>query len=117
MQSSRRTFRLLKKTDHIWLESIPQPFLSDRLLERFENMNADEVKKIGFEIAVLGREGLDYASADKKYQLRSIPGESFSGLQLMCLMYVAFQKIDPALNTGIELKAAYEQALTLYQPR
>jgi len=32
MESSHRSFRLLKKIDHIWSESIAQRFLSDRLL-------------------------------------------------------------------------------------
>jgi hypothetical protein len=42
--------------------------------------------EITFEVARLGESGLDYANAEKKYTLAAYPGDSFSGLQLMCLM-------------------------------
>jgi hypothetical protein len=86
-------------------------------IERFEHMRTDEIRKIGFEIGTVGREGLDYSSSEQKYQLRSIPAESFSGLQLMCLMYVAFQRIDPLMDTGIDLKDAYRMALKLHEAK
>jgi hypothetical protein len=60
-------------------------FLLDAL-KRYENLSDERVREISFEIGLLGRKGLDYASADKKYTLKSLPGETFSGLQLMCLM-------------------------------
>ena len=82
-------------------------------LERFDRLGDDEIRAIAFEIALLGRSGLDYASADKKYTLNSIPGEHFTGLQLMCLMYVGFQRIDPTLDTGMDLADAYRTALSL----
>jgi len=59
-------------------------------LERFDSMTEEEIKKLSFEIGMLGSSGLDYASPDQKYTLRNCPGEKFSGLQLMCIMYAGF---------------------------
>ena len=84
-------------------------------LQRFDAMPDDQVRSIAFEIAVLGRAGLDYADPDPKYTLNSIPGERFSGLQLMCLMHVGFKRIDPTLDTGMDLEAAYHTALDLHR--
>jgi hypothetical protein len=33
------------------------------------------------------------ASPDKKYELKSLPDEKFSGLHMMCLMYAGFKRI------------------------
>ena len=84
-------------------------------LERFEDMAQDQVFAIGSEIALLGRRGLDYASSDAKYTLNSLPDERFTGLQLLCLMYVSFQKADPSLDLGLDFKDAYQTALALYE--
>lgn len=46
-------------------------FLLDAL-KRFAVMKPDQVRPIVFEIAMLGREGLDYASCDQKYKLRAL---------------------------------------------
>ena len=67
------------------------------------------------EIALLGQSGLDYSSAEKQYALQSLPGEEFSGLQLMCLMYVGFKDINPALDTGLDLAEPYQTALKMHE--
>jgi hypothetical protein len=64
---------------------------------------------------MLGRYGLDYASSEPKYKLRSLPDKQFSGLRLMCLMCVGFKRVDPSLDTGLPFADAYSTALTLYQ--
>lgn len=84
-------------------------------LQRFENMNREEITGIVGEIAVLGQSGLDYATPDKKYTLQSLPGEEFSGLQLMCLMYVGFKDVNPALDVGMDLEAPYTTALKMHE--
>ncbi len=86
-------------------------------LQRYDKLPADEVREIAFEIGLLGRGGLDYASPDKKYSLRSLPGESFSGLQLMCLMHAGFKRISPELDTGMDLNEPFLTALELFQQR
>jgi DNA-binding NarL/FixJ family response regulator len=86
-------------------------------LNRFEDKSQEEVRYIVAEIALLGRSGLDYASAEKKYTLQTLRGETFSGLQLMYLIYLARELqpdviiMDlqmPELN-GIEATVAIRQ--------
>jgi len=81
-------------------------------LERFEKMTPEEVQRIGFEIAMLGKSGLDVNNSAPNYRLRTLPGE-FSGLHLVSLMYVAFQQIAPGHEIGFDLAAEYEMALAM----
>jgi len=83
--------------------------------QRFEKMRRDEILKVVSEIAILGQSGLNYASPEQKYRLASLPGESFSGLQLMCLMYVGFKDLQPALDVGMDLSEPYQMALKLHK--
>ena len=69
------------------------------------------------EIALLGSSGIDYASSETKYSLASIPNEKFTGLQLMCLMYVGFKKVNPSLNPAPDLDNAYETALKMFNSK
>ena len=62
----------------------------------------------------MGQRGLDYASSDQKYTLHSLPGEQFSGLQLICLMYVGFKDIDPTVDIGVDLSQPYQRALQMH---
>ncbi|OGH05798.1 MAG: hypothetical protein A2W22_01770 [Candidatus Levybacteria bacterium RBG_16_35_11] len=41
-----------------------------------------------------------------------MPGE-FTGLQLICYMYVGFKIIDPTMNSGIDLSREYNTAKQL----
>lgn len=86
-------------------------------LERFEKMTDEQVRQVGFEIGTRGMEGIDYASTDRAYTLKAFPGETFSGLQMLCLMYVAFQRIDPSLNIGVDFKVAYDAAVKMFKAR
>ncbi|MFZ4774886.1 MAG: tetratricopeptide repeat protein [Terrimicrobiaceae bacterium] len=84
-------------------------------LKRYSSLPVEKVREIAFEIALLGQRGLDYASPEAKYTLRSLPGESFSGLQLMCLMHAGFQQIAPEHETGMDLAEPFLMALELFQ--
>lgn len=88
-------------------------FLLDAL-KRYAAMEVDQVRTIAFEIGMLGRSGLDYSSAEKKYSLQAIPGETFSGLQLMCLMHAGFKRIAPDVESGMDLEEPFLQALKLF---
>jgi len=83
-------------------------------LERFDGMTKEEIKALSFEIGMLGSSGLDYASPVQKYTLRNCPGEKFSGLQLMCLMYAGFNRFAPERNLGMDLEEPFRAALQLY---
>lgn len=83
-------------------------------MKRFAKLSDAQVYQIVGEIALVGYTGLDYASNEPKYTLRFLPGESFSGLQMMCLMYVGFKRVQPGVDSGIPLDDAYRRALSLY---
>src|SRR5437667_3032884 len=83
--------------------------------KRFDAMTPEEIRNIAFEIAVLGRNGLDYASPDEKYELGSIPDRKFSGLHLMCLMYAGFKRVTPEHDVGMDLNEPFLTALQLYE--
>lgn len=82
-------------------------------LELFEPMSADDVQKIGFEIAMLGTRGIDVNNPDSRYTLKNLPGE-FSGLHLLSIQYVAFKQIAPEQNIGFDLSVEYQAALKLF---
>jgi hypothetical protein len=63
-------------------------------IKQFSEMPQAEVQRIGFEIALLGRSGIDANDPNKRYTLKSLPGQ-YSGVQLLCLMFVAFKQIMP----------------------
>jgi hypothetical protein len=63
-------------------------------LDRFADMSTKDVQAIGFEIAILGQNGLDINNPDRKYTLRLLPGE-FSGLHLCSIMCAAFKQFAP----------------------
>src|SRR4030042_287228 len=79
-------------------------------LQYFDDKDLSEIQKVGFEIAMLGRQGIDPSNSEKKYHIDSIPGKEFTGLQLLAYMYAAFQVIEPFLDTGMNVKKEYETA-------
>ena len=83
-------------------------------LERFEGMGRDQILKTASEIALMGSGGLDYASSEKKYHVTAYEDEAFSGLHVMCLMYVGIQKVDPSVDLQLPLEDAYREALALF---
>lgn len=85
-------------------------------LKTFEPMTPEQVKKVGFEIALLGRQGLTTTDAAQQYRLKSLPGQ-FSGLQLVCLMYVAFRQVAPDYDIGFDLAKEYERAKAMHKKR
>lgn len=85
-------------------------------LRKFRDLGKTKTGAIVFEIAMLGRSGLDINDPAKKYTLRSLPG-SFSGLQLVSLMYTGIQIIDPNADAGIDLSQEFAAAQALDQQR
>lgn len=84
-------------------------------LERYDKIPVEKVRDIAFEVAMLGRGGLDYADPERKYSLASIPDEKFSGLQMMCLMFAGFKRIAPEVDPGMDLHEPFLTALQLHQ--
>jgi tetratricopeptide (TPR) repeat protein len=77
-------------------------------------MTADGIRNVAFEIALLGRSGLDYSDPAEKYELKTIPDRKFSGLHLMCLMFAGFKRVAPEQDVGIDLEEPFLTALRLH---
>jgi hypothetical protein len=82
-------------------------------LQRFSKMTISEIKKIAFEIGLKGTGGLDTNDPSPKYQLISLPG-NFSGLNLVCHMYVGFKAFAPEQDIGFDLSKEYALATNLH---
>jgi Flp pilus assembly protein TadD len=85
-------------------------------LEKCDTMPQAEIQKIAFEIAAVGTKGINPNDPDRKYRLRTLPGE-FSGLQLLCYMFVTWKKVAPEADMGFDLSREYEAALGLFKPQ
>ncbi|MEO6906462.1 MAG: hypothetical protein ABI210_01100 [Abditibacteriaceae bacterium] len=86
-------------------------------LKRFAKMQESEVFAVTSEIAMVGQDGIDYADPDRRYHLQSLPGEDFTGLQLLSLLFVGFKQIAPEMDTMMDFQDAYDTALQLYQQK
>ena len=85
-------------------------------IERFEKILRAEVRRIALEVATLGKNGLDVNGTAQKYRLKSLPG-AFSGLHLVCLMYVGFKIVAPDKNIGFDLAKEYAAAEAIHAKR
>jgi tetratricopeptide (TPR) repeat protein len=82
-------------------------------MKTFRAMPVEDVKKVTFEIAVLGMQGLDVNDAEKKHRLRSLPGD-FSSLHLLAILYAGMKLLDPGADPGFDLSAEYAAARNLF---
>jgi len=85
-------------------------------IERFEKTPRAEVQRIAYEVAKLGMKGLDVNSSAQKYRLKNLPG-GFSGLHLVCLMYVGFKIVAPEKDIGFDLSKEYAAAEAIHAKR
>lgn len=85
-------------------------------LETFHAMPEEGVRRVAFEIAVLGRSGLDVNDSAKQYDLSSLPGP-YSGLQLVCMMHVGFRILGIEQDLGFDLSDEYEAARKLHKSK
>jgi len=83
-------------------------------LKRFASMMPSDIWSVASEIALRGAEGIDYGGGEQ-YTLRSLPGESFSGLELLCLQYVGFKLTQPEFDLGLPFERPFQMALQLYE--
>jgi tetratricopeptide (TPR) repeat protein len=83
-------------------------------LQKFEAMDMNQIRQIGMEIALLGRQGLQINDPAPQYTLRSLPGH-YSGLQLLAYMHVAFYRIDPSLDVGSNLEDEFAAAKAMHE--
>ena len=82
-------------------------------LQSFAKMTDDQVKPIMFEIATKGQQGMDINNPEVRYSFKTIKGD-FSGLQAVCYMYVAMQRLMPGVDAGIDLSKEYAKATAMH---
>jgi tetratricopeptide (TPR) repeat protein len=82
-------------------------------MKRFRDLGRMKTGTIAFEIAMLGRNGLDINNPAQKYTLKSLPGQ-FSGLHLVSIMYAGMKILDPSQDAGIDLSREYSEAKKLF---
>jgi len=97
------------------LKTTPAVYYCLDALKRYQEMPVERIREIAFEIGMVGRNGLDYASPDQKYTLKSLPDEKFSGLHLMCLMYAGFKRIAPDHDLHMDLNEPFLTALEMFE--
>ena len=85
-------------------------------MEYFAKLSLAEVQRITFEIAMLGTKGFEVNDPAQKYQLRSMPGK-FSGLHLLCIMYVGFKLIAPDDAPSFDVATEYAEAKAMFERR
>jgi hypothetical protein len=59
-----------------------------------------EILEISFEISMLRQHGLDINDPQETHVLRAVPERTFSVLQLICIMYADFKRIEPEMDRG-----------------
>lgn len=79
-------------------------------LEEFRTMQPKQIQDLGIEIGVLGTKGLSINNPTKTYKLKSLDGE-FTGLQLVSIMYAAFEQFAPGTNVGVDFAREYQIAV------
>lgn len=84
-------------------------------LRRFESQSRESIFSVISEISLLGMNGIDHTAPGKTYSIKAYPAETFSGLHLLCLMYVGFKLYDPSVNCGLDFAEAYEMALEAHK--
>ncbi len=85
-------------------------------MQYFDKLPHEDVKKIAFEIATVGINGI---SPDKKYSIKSIPDKEFGGYEFLAYYYVSWAREFPdALDKiGLPFNKAYETALEMYKSK
>jgi Tfp pilus assembly protein PilF len=85
-------------------------------MQYFDKISHDDVKKIAFEIATVGINGI---SPKKKYSIKSIADKEFGGYEFLAYYYVSWAREFPdALDKiGLPFNKAYETALEMYKSK
>lgn len=85
-------------------------------LGRFGKMSITEGQKLTLEVALLGQKGLEINNPDRRYKIKSIASEDFSGLHVLCIMYTGLRAMGGSFDdTGMKFSAEYDAAAALYK--
>lgn len=84
-------------------------------LKHFQNMPKEEIKKIAYEIAMTGTQGIKPDQQD--YKIGGIPNKLFSGYHLLAYYYVSWSLTTPEMVDSLNLpyKKEYDMAKTMFK--
>ena len=82
-------------------------------LQRFAKLSPGELQKLCLELALVGRDGFAVHDPDIRYRVKGMDGE-FSGLAMVCFLYVAMQRLAPGTDIGFDVATEYEQARRMF---
>ena len=83
-------------------------------LERLDGRDEQEVAQIAAEAALKGTTGLDLDSPEKVHSLSAFGNERFSGLELLCLMHSAMQRVSPGADLGADFAGVWTAAQMMF---
>jgi tetratricopeptide (TPR) repeat protein len=83
-------------------------------LKYLDGKSRDQVQEVAFEIGMLGRSGIDPDDRTLKFNLASVPGKTFTSLQMLAWMYTSFRELDPSLDTGLDFAKEWQLARTMF---
>lgn len=83
-------------------------------IERFDAIGEAATSQIVTEVALLGRGGLDVNDSAQQYRLHSLPGR-YSGLQLVCMLFVGMRRLQPGVDVGFDLEREYATAMAMHR--
>jgi tetratricopeptide (TPR) repeat protein len=83
-------------------------------LKYLDGKTRNQVQEVAFEIGMLGRSGINPDDRTRKFNLASVPGKSFTSLQMLAWMYTSFKELDPSLDTGLEFAKEWEMARAMF---
>ena len=86
-------------------------------LERLDGRGEQEVAQIAAEAALKGTTGLDLDSPEKLHSLSAFGNERFSGMELLCLMHAAMQRVSPGTDVGADFSGVWGAAQMIYATR
>jgi Flp pilus assembly protein TadD len=86
-------------------------------LERLDGRGEQEVAQIAAEAALKGTTGLDLDAPEKTHSLSAFGNERFSGLELLCLMHAALQRVRPGADSGADFSGVWTAAQMMFATR
>ena len=87
-----------------------------KALDRFDAMTGEAIKRLVVETAFAGQNGIDFTDPTPTHRLDSLPGESVSRLEIMCILHAGMKRSNPGMpdaEIGIDLTTEYTAALEM----
>lgn len=109
----RETKKFLDTQEEIGTNQAVMWFMVDAL-KYFKDMSQTQIKKIAFDIAMVGTQGINPAKGHS-YKVASIPGKEFSGYHMLAYYYVSWKLAIPEMVKDLNLPfdEEYQLAVTL----